>query len=317
MCDELSQTLRKLREECLEWLHCSGYRPRTTKSYRLALQEFGRWCARQKELKELSDLTLSTLQGYQVHLSLRGSKKTKKGEVQMLLGPSAKIVHISALKKFFEYLKKHNYLLTNPSVELESPRSKRGLPRTILSVSEMFQLLAQFQGEDPLALRDRAVFEVLYSSGIRRAELEGLKVDSVLFQDKTLRVEGKGGKERLVPLGQEALKALEAYLKRGRPRLHANGSQALFLSSRRGRLRAHAVLSSLRKAAARAGITRPIDLHCIRHTCATHMLKNGADIRYIQQLLGHSSLTTTQVYTRVENTDLRRMLDECHPRERF
>lgn len=317
MSTRLQKILTEQRCRCLEWLRFKDYRPRTIDTYRLALEEFGRWVGEQPELHQLSDLSTQALQNYLIYLSLRTSKRTARGRSGNLITSSTKQVHIASLQRLFHYLLKEGFLLTNPTHELERPRERRGLPRSILTPEEILRILAQVQGEDPVNLRDRAILELLYTSGLRRSELEGLTLDSVLFDERLVRVVGKGGKERLVPVGSEAFKAIAAYLERGRPRLKPDGSNALFLSRLRGRLRASAVLRTLKILASRAGIKKPVDLHCLRHSCATHMLQNGADIRYVQEFLGHELLKTTQVYTRVETSDLRKMLDECHPRERF
>lgn len=313
----LGETLREHLRDCLDWLRVRDYSVRTIDTYRLALQSFLDWVEEQKELRQLSDLTTQILQNYLVFLSLRGSKNTRRGGKKKLLSATTRQTHIAALRQLFGYLTKQRLLLVNPAHELERPKTRRRLPRSILTPEEMLRLLAQFQGEDPISLRDRAILELLYTSGIRRGELEGLTLDSVSLEERSLRVRGKGDRERLLPIGEEAAKSLTAYLERGRPKLQAAGSSALFLSRLSGRLRAAAFLRTLKIVAQRIGLSKPIDLHTIRHTCATHMLQNGADIRYIQEFLGHRLLKTTQVYTRVETSDLRKMLDEYHPREKF
>ena len=155
------------------------------------------------------------------------------------------------------------------------------------------------------------------SAGLRSGEVEKLNVADLDLAQRTLLVNGKGNKKRYVPIGTEAQKSLQQYLSVGRPKMRAAGSQALFLSSSRGRMDIQSLRRYYRQYAQKAGITKPVDLHGLRHTCATHMLQNGADIRYIQTLLGHGSLTSTQIYTRVEPTDLKKVLDDCHPRDKF
>ena len=319
MSDEksLADHLRRHLGACLDWLHVKDYSSRTIDTYRLALEAFINWVESEKRLKELSDLTGQALQDYMVFLSLRASKNTRRGRKKKLLTGSTKQVHIAALHQLFGYLAQNGYLLTNPAHDLERPKSRRKLPRTILTIAEMMKLLAHFQGEDPVMLRDRAILELLYSTGIRRNELERLTLHSLILEERLLRVHGKGDRERFVPIGEEAARALTAYLQRGRPNLCAAGSSALFLSRLKGRLRAAAFLRTLKIVAKRVGIKKHVDIHSIRHTCATHMLQNGADIRYIKELLGHTLLNTTQIYTRVESLDLRKVLLECHPREKF
>ena len=313
----LAQVLREHLQDCLDWLHFRNYKQRTIDTYRLSLLAFINWVEEQKGLNELSDLTTQVLQNYLIHLSLRGSKKTRRGRKKKFLTSTTKQSHIAALKQLFGHFVENSYLLTSPVHDIERPRGRLRLPRTIFTVEEMFKLLAQFQGEDPIGLRDRAILELLYTTAIRRNELQQLTLDSLLVEERLLRVRGKGDIERLLPVGAEAMKALIAYLERGRPRLCADGSSALFLSRLKGRLRASAFLRTLKIVTKKAGIKKSIDLHSIRHTCATHMLKNGADIRYLQKFLGHTLLKTTQIYTRVDSSDLRKMLDECHPRDKF
>jgi integrase/recombinase XerD len=317
MSKQLAESLETHLQSCLDWLHVRDYSPRTIDTYRLALQSFIDWVEGEKQLKEISDLTSQALQEYLVFLSLRASKNTRRGRKKKLLTASTKQGHIAALHQLFGYLTQGGYILTNPAHELERPRNRRRLPRTILTVEEIMKLLAYFQDEEPVTLRDRAILELLYSTAIRRSELERLTLNSLLLDENLLRVHGKGDKERLVPIGEEAARALQAYLERGRPKLCAAGSSALFLSRLKGRLRASAFLRTLKIVAKKVGIKKHVDIHCIRHTCATHMLQNGADIRYIKELLGHELLNTTQVYTRVESADLRKVLMECHPREKF
>ena len=317
MSKKLAESLETHLQSCLDWLHVRDYSSRTIDTYRLALQAFIDWVKAETQLNELSDFTSQTLQNYMVFLSLRGSKNTRRGRKKKLLTATTKQGHIAALHQLFGYLTQNGFLLTNPAHDLERPKNRRRLPRTILTIEEVMKLLAYFQGEEPIMLRDRAILELLYSTGIRRNELERLTLNSLLLDERLLRVHGKGDKERLVPIGEEAARAVLAYLNHGRPKQCADGSSALFLSRLKGRLRASAFLRILQIAAKKVGLKKHVDIHCLRHTCATHMLQNGADIRYIKEILGHELLNTTQVYTRVESADLRKVLTECHPREKF
>jgi site-specific recombinase XerD len=265
----------------------------------------------------LSDLTTAALQNYMIFLSIRGSKTVRPRRGEKYLSAATKQSHIAALTKFFGYLVKRGLLLTNPTHELERPRLRKTLPRAILSVEEMLKILAGIKGGGPFELRNRAALELLYSTGMRRGELEKLTLESLRLGESLVLIDGKGDRERLVPVGREAVRTLREYLEYGRPRFDSRGSDALFLSYRKGPLAAKSLLRLLKRLAKEAGISKRVDLHTVRHTCATHMLQNGADIRYIQEMLGHASLRTTQIYTRVETSDLRKMLDECHPREKF
>ncbi len=317
MCEQLAQKVGEHRGACMEWLTVRDYSPRTIHTYDLALQEFQRWVGQQSDLLELSDLTTQALQNYLIFLSLRGSKKTRRGRAKKLLSSATKQGHIAALLQLFAHLVKQGALLANPAHELERPRQSHPLPRGILTVQEMFKVLAQADGTGPLDLRNRAALELLYTTGMRSGEFAKLTLESLRLDESLILVDGKGSRERLLPVGQEAVKSLESYLRLSRPTFSAACSSALFLSRRGKAMQPYSLLRVLKQLAKKARIRKKIDLHSIRHTCATHMLKNGADIRYIQEMLGHESLKTTQLYTRVETSDLRRMLDECHPREQF
>ena len=182
----------------------------------------------------------------------------------------------------------------------------------------MAALLDRIPATDPLALRDRAAFELAYASGLRAEELTTLSLDSVDFDSECVRVEGKGGKTRLVPVGEPALRALERYLQRGRPALVGADEPALFLSKSGRRLNTSDVRRRLRTWARRAATAAPaiVDAHphALRHSFATHLLEGGADLRSIQELLGHATISTTQVYTRVESARLRSAYARAHPR---
>lgn len=317
MCEKLAQIVSKHRLECVEWLGICDYSPRTVRTYDLALQEFQRWVGTEAELRELSDLTTTALQSYLIFLSLRGSKKTRRGQTPKLLSASTKQAHIAALLKFFAHLVKGGFMLTNPALGLERPRQKHPLPRGILSVKEMFRILAQAEGATPIERRNRAALELLYTTGMRSGEFGKLTLESLRLDERLVLIDGKGKRERLVPMGEEAIRSLNVYLKQARSWFPDAHTTALFLSRQGGAMQPYSLLRALTRLAKQARIRKKVDLHSIRHTCATHMLQNGADIRYIQKMLGHKSLKTTQLYTRVETSDLRRMLDECHPREKF
>lgn len=213
----------------------------------------------------------------------------------------------------------------NPAELLGSPRRPQRLPR-VLKPDEVAALLDRIPADGPLQLRDRALFELAYASGLRAEELIGLGIESLDFDSEAVRVEGKGGKTRLVPVGEPALRALERYLARGRPALEVGGNaRALFLSKSgrplstsdvRRRLRTWARRAAAPGAAGGAGHPALIDAHphALRHSFATHLLEGGADLRSIQELLGHATISTTQVYTRVESGRLRSAYARAHPR---
>jgi site-specific recombinase XerD len=205
----------------------------------------------------------------------------------------------------------------NPAELLSSPKRPRRLPR-VLKPDEVETLLDRIPARTPLELRDRALFELAYASGLRAEELVSLDLDSVDFDAESLRVEGKGGKTRIVPVGEPALRALERYLSAGRPPLDGRGERALLLSKSGQRLSTSDVRRRLRVWARRAAHGAPALVHAhphaLRHSFATHLLEGGADLRAIQELLGHATISTTQVYTRVESRRLRSAYARAHPR---
>jgi integrase/recombinase XerD len=211
---------------------------------------------------------------------------------------------------------------TDPAHEVKPPLPPRRLPKAI-SVDEIERLLdaagsASAADATPLALRDRALLELLYGTGARISEAVGLAVDDVDRGGGHIRLDGKGGKQRMVPVGSYAQRAVEAYLVRSRPVLAANGrgTPALFLNARGSRLSRQSAWTVLRSAADRAGLTARVSPHTLRHSFATHLLDGGADVRVVQELLGHASVTTTQVYTLVTVDRLREVYATAHPRAR-
>lgn len=219
---------------------------------------------------------------------------------------------LSTLRTFFRYLVREGLLTSNPAEGLATPKLNRYLPKT-LSVDEATALMERGYGNRLLDLRDRAIWELFYSSGLRVSELTGLDVGSVDLQEKLVRVLGKGRKERIVPVGRKAHAALLKYLEeRGLP----GENEALFLNARGGRLTPRSVQRNLKTRLIRAGVLKDISPHALRHSFATHLLDGGADLRAIQELLGHASLSTTQKYTQVSVDQLMAVYDRSHPRSK-
>jgi site-specific recombinase XerD len=221
---------------------------------------------------------------------------------------------LAALRGLFRSLVSLGQRAENPADLLTSPKKGQRLPH-VLKPTEVAALLDRIPATTPLELRDRALFELAYACGLRAEELISLNVESIDFDGEAVRVEGKGGKTRIVPAGEHALRAIDGYLRRGRPALvfDADGPRALFLSRSGRRLSTSDVRRRLRTWARQARLpsTHP---HALRHSFATHLLEGGADVRAIQELLGHASVSTTQVYTRVESRRLRTAYARAHPR---
>lgn len=219
---------------------------------------------------------------------------------------------LSTLRTFFRYLVREGVLATNPAEGLATPKRNRYLPKT-LSVDEACALMERGHGTSQLALRDRAILELLYSSGLRVSELTGLDVGGLDLHQQLVRVLGKGRKERIVPVGRKALAALRDYLA---ARGAIGDEQPLFVNYRGGRLTPRSVQRHLKVHLLKAGLLKDISPHALRHSFATHLLDAGADLRAIQELLGHASLSTTQRYTQVSVDQLLAVYDKAHPRSR-
>jgi integrase/recombinase XerD len=225
---------------------------------------------------------------------------------------------LAAVRSFHRFCVDEGLLASDPSEEIGGPRVPQGIPKA-LSEAEVEALLDAVPGDGPRPRRDRAILETLYAGGLRISELVGLDLGDVDLYDGQVRVLGKGNKERVVPLGRTARAALGDYLTTGRPELERparTAERGLFLNARGGRLTRQGAWLIVRAAGDRAGLGGRLFPHVLRHSCATHMLDHGADIRVVQELLGHASLSTTQVYTKVSPERLRAVYDAAHPRAR-
>ena len=223
---------------------------------------------------------------------------------------------LSAVRSFHRFLVREGIVDRDPTGDVRRPRLPRSLPKPI-PFDDVERLLAAPDEATPAGLRDRAILEVLYGAGLRVSELTSLDVDDIDLEEGAVRVLGKGGKEREVPIGRHARDAVSAYLSRGRPALAAARSRgALFLNARGGRLTRQSCARLLAIHARAAGVDRHVTLHGLRHSFATHLLEGGADVRVVQEMLGHASVATTQVYTLVTKDHLREVYYTSHPRAR-
>ncbi len=222
--------------------------------------------------------------------------------------------HVSAARTYYRFLLGEGLVVRDPTERLASPKRWRTLP-SVLTVAEMERLLAAPHADDPLAWRDRALLEFAYATGARVSELVGIGVADVLFDEGLARLFGKGGKERLVPVGRRALGAVALYARETRPRLEkGRGRGRLFLNARGGPLSRVGAWGIIKRSAAAAGLTKRVTPHTLRHTFATHLLEGGADLRAVQEMLGHADLSTTQLYTHVDREYLRSVHRTYHPR---
>lgn len=222
---------------------------------------------------------------------------------------------VAAIKSFFHFLVAEGFVKDDPTATLDSPRVKKYLPRAI-SQEDVERLLdAPGKGDEPRALRDRAILELLYATGMRVSELVALNEGDVDLASASVRCFGKGGKERVIPVYERAVQAVEGYVNKGRVRLlRQSDEKALFLNQRGERLTRQGLWLIVKGYVRQAGIKVAVTPHTLRHSFATHMLRGGADLRNVQELLGHANIATTQVYTQVSNERLREVYDEAHPR---
>lgn len=230
------------------------------------------------------------------------------------LAPTSIRRHISATRTYYRFLVAEGLVLRDPTERLTSPKKWRTVP-SVLSVAEVERILAAPQPDDPLAWRDRALVEFAYATGARVSELVHVAVKDVLFDEGLVRLFGKGSKERLVPIGRRALGAVALYSREIRPGLEkGRGRGILFLNARGAPLSRVGAWGIIKKLARAAGVTKRVTPHTFRHTFATHLLEGGADLRAVQEMLGHADLSTTQLYTRVDREYLRSVHRQFHPR---
>lgn len=223
---------------------------------------------------------------------------------------------LSAVRSFFRYLVREGMLPENPTRNTSSPKLDKRLP-SFLTINETTRLLAAPDLNTPQGQRDRALLELLYASGLRVSELAGLDIEHVDLETREIRVWGKGSKERIVLMGEPAARALTAYLKQGRQHMAGEKkSRAFFLNRAGGRLTERSVQTILQECATMAGIDKKVHPHLLRHTFATHLLDGGADLRVVQELLGHASLSSTQIYTHVSQSQARKVYHNAHPMAR-
>lgn len=282
------------------WLE-KGLSENTLISYRRDLSQFERWLIPQHadSLLSTGDTQLLAYLGWRIEQGLSARSTAR---------------FLSCIRGFFQYQLREGVLDADPSLDIDSPKLGRPLPKS-LSEAEVDALLAAPDIEDPLELRDRAMLELLYACGLRVSELVGLGLSQLGLNQGVVRIIGKGGKERLVPMGEEALDWLQRYLRDARlDLLGAHSNEVVFPSRRGGQMTRQAFWYRIKIYAERAGIRSRLSPHTLRHAFATHLLNHGADLRVVQLLLGHSDLSTTQIYTHVARERLKELHAQHHPR---
>jgi site-specific recombinase XerD len=278
-----------------DWQLARGLGEKTRRAYRVDLAQLAEWAAgRDLEPHALGHRELRHFAGV---VSERGATKSTVAR------------KLAAIRTFYRQLVERGELEANPAELVSSPKKDAYLPK-VLKADEVAELLDRIPASTPLDVRDRALLELAYAAGLRAEELVSLDLDSLDPDAEEVRVEGKGGRTRVVPVGEHAWRALDRYMARGRTVLSTGESPALFLSKTGRRLSTSDVRRRLRLQTSRAGVSP----HTLRHSFATHLLERGADLRTIQELLGHSSISTTQTYTRVESKRLKRAYARSHPR---
>jgi integrase/recombinase XerD len=273
--------------------------PKTVEAYRRDLAALAAWLGR-----PVAEVTTEQLEQYIAELRAAG------------LSPATIGRRVAAIRSFFRHQTLLGARTDNPATELELPRRRRTLPRT-LSPAEAERLVEAASGTSPRALRDRALVELLYGAGLRVSEAVGLDKGSVDLEGRLVRCIGKGSKERVVPIGRQAVTALRRYLSRGRPFLDTRHRPELFLNAKGGGLTRAGAFLILRRLAAKAGLEpERVHPHLLRHSFATHLLEGGADLRSVQEMLGHADLATTELYTHVSDRRRRELYFQAHPHGR-
>ena len=299
----------------LDWTAARQFSVFTVKARRIEVGYFIDWCE-ERSIQRPDEVTRAILERYRQHVFLY---RTKTNGAPLSHQTQAK--RLISVRAFFQWMTRQHHLLYNPASELELPRQQQRLPRHILSVAEIEQVLNACDTSEPLGLRDRAMLEALYSTGMRRGELVNLRTDDIDLDRGTVLIrQGKGNKDRVVPIGDRACRWIEKYVYDVRPGYIEDVDGAtLFLAKHGEAMQGKQLSVIVRKMIELANLERFKDTHpnaachLLRHACATHMLENGADIRYIQALLGHADLTTTEVYTRVSILQLKAVHERTHP----
>ena len=278
-----------------------GAADRTREAYGRDLDRFVEWCIA-RGVASPAEVSARLVRDYVYFLKDLG------------LAPASIRRGVSSLRTYFRFLLGDGHVVRDPSERVEVPKRWRTLPE-VLTVAEVERLLAAPDLDDPMAFRDRAMLELAYGAGLRVSEWIGIGVRDVLFDDLLVRVFGKGSKERLVPIGGKAIGAVALYLRELRPRLEkGQGKGILFLNARGAPLTRMGAWKILRKHVEAAGITKAVSPHTLRHSFATHLLEGGADLRAVQEMLGHADISTTQLYTHVDREYLRSVHRQYHPR---
>ncbi|MFC7391493.1 site-specific tyrosine recombinase XerD [Scopulibacillus cellulosilyticus] len=291
-------------EDFIHYLHVErGLANNTMQSYRRDLNQYSAYIQDVEKVSNWQDINRTMITKYLYQLKDQGK------------APATLARQTASIRSFHQFLLRENIVNHDPSHHVGVPKAERRLPK-VLSLGEVEALLAAPATATAIGLRDQAMLEVLYATGIRVSELMGLNLEDIHLTMGFLRCMGKGSKERIIPLGRMALKAMKQYIEEARPKLLKNKKQqdALFLNHHGNRLTRQGFWKILKQLALNAGITKSITPHTLRHSFATHLLENGADLRSVQEMLGHADISTTQIYTHVTKQRLKDIYTTYHPR---
>ena len=310
LIDSMEEIFLHIFAEKLELL---GYAKRSIKDYPYDFGLFLRYLTEKENVLSIHDITPEHITAYHTYLQYA---KFRHGRH---LATGSVVKRLEAVKKFYSVMHSEGFIENNYAGLITPPKKKRSIPRNVPSEKEMAAILDAIEPMDTLTIRDRALFELLYATGLRSEEVRTVTVDNLDRTEKTLFVTGKGAKDRIVPVGDWVMPYLLEYLEVGRPKLiNPRDPLPLIFVTKNGRqINTPNLGDLLRKYVKKAGVDMHITPHTLRHACATHMLKGGADIRYVQELLGHSDLSSTQIYTKIDISFLKQAHKKYHPRERL
>ncbi len=296
-----------------EKLELLGYSKRSIKDYPYDFGLFLRYLTEKENVASIHDITPEHITAYHTHLQYA---KFRHGRH---LATSSVVKRLEAIKKFYSVMHSEGLIEHDYASLVSAPKKRRSLPRHVPGEKDMLALLEAIRPSDPLTLRDRALFELLYATGLRSEEVRSVTLDNFDRTERTLFVTGKGAKDRVVPVGDWVMPYLLEYLEVGRPKLikPRDPTDLIFVSKNGRQINVQNLGDLLRKYMKKAGLDMRISPHTLRHACATHLLKGGADIRYVQELLGHSDLSSTQIYTKIDISFLKQAHKKYHPRERL
>lgn len=311
-------SVNQIKDIFMEDLKTTTSSEYTIRNYRIHINFLYKWLL-EKRINRISDVTEEVMSEFKVYLQYFRMKNGQKFRKETLSH------YISSLKRFFRFCLRRGYILSDPSFNMKRPPYEKQLPRVILTKDEVEKILAIPDTSTVMGFRNRCIFELLYSTGIRNSELRNLTLGDIDTEKSAIRIiNGKGKVDRIVPMGKTALQLIEEYIQKVRPILkckepdteNADINYPLFISRRSKKMSAFALRKMVYVHMKKSGLTKRVSAHTFRHSIATHLLENGMNVRYIQQFLGHKALSSTQIYTKVTVTDLKKMHHKFHPRER-